>query len=137
MSDITKLEEVAGQAAEKMMQVAEKYGPHAIDLTLEVGRLAAAQLILPGIIALMVLLYCLPKALRQLPVAQKASAAYWGPEGGRVERQIMDSAWARFWFFVVPSVPAAIVTALCLGNASAWVGLFRPEIYLAAKLLNL
>lgn len=134
---MTDIAAVAAQAAEKMMQVAEKYGPGAVDLTLEVGRIAAAQTIVPGMIALVAAVFLLPKAVRSLCEANAASAAYYAPGGDRAESEAAGRAWLLFWICAVPSVPASLLAAFCLSNAFAWVGLFRPEVYLAAKLLNL
>jgi hypothetical protein len=119
MSDLSKLETVAGEAAEKLMRAVEKYGPQATEITLEVGRVAAIQTIVTGIAALIA-------AYVGYRVAKWALAQDW--EGVEAIPTGVGGAIA---------VAGSIAGFLHLTNAFAWVGLFRPELYLAAKLLNL
>lgn len=121
------IEQVITNAADKLIKAVEAYGPKATDLVLETGRIAAIQEIVSGVAFLIgFLILC------------RISA---GCSRKIVKLPNYDDEKIVWGFAVAVSLASA---AICLGagmvklvNVGAWVGMWHPEIYLAAKLLNL
>lgn len=128
------IDDVITKAADQISSAVEKYGPQAVDFSRELGRLAAGQQILFGIGSLLVaaLIYW----LIALPLHRKIKADW--PEGETDVFDAIEPPVGIGWFFA-----HLAVVIFCIGgiydllNIFAWVGLWRPEIYLAAKFLRL
>lgn len=121
------IEQMITDAADKMMQAVEAYGPKATELVLETGRVAAMQEIVSGFVFLLVLLIACgigAICIRQIVNLPKYDDAKIG------------------WSFGVGVCGIAAAIGLIGGliglvNMFAWVGIRHPEIYLAAKLFRL
>lgn len=116
------LEDTIDHAANSIMKAVEAYGPQATNLVLETGRIAAInQLTLAGLllvlaIPLMILGFCF-----------NAKHKNWDSDGWQL-------AAIAVW---MGSSMLTIGAVIRLADAYVWVGLWHPEIYLAAKLLHL
>lgn len=120
--DADKLEQIVTQAADKLVQAVEVYGPKATALVLETGRVAALQALTPGF-------FWLVFSIALLPLAWRAN---------RKHNNWEDDGWqAAALICVAISVITFGVSYTFLTNWFAWVGLWHPEVYLAAKLLKL
>lgn len=123
----------------KLADVAERYGPHVAELGAAVGRVAAADTIVRGIVLLIISLGALGAAVyfgRRAKITYDAAQLMKEYDKkidaeGSVIPWILCSVVASFAFFLVfvPSV-------FRLTNIYAWVGIFRPEVYLAARALG-
>lgn len=110
------------QAADKLLQAIEAYGPKATELVLATGKVAALQALTPGFFWLL-----MPALLIPLAFFFNKKHKSWDDDGWQLVAIVCV-------FFSFLSVAASYVY---LTNWFAWVGLSRPEVYLTAKLLGL
>jgi len=134
------LEQTIEVAANQLIKAVETYGPKATDLVLETGRIAAAQSIfysfLDLIIGATLLVVGMRLAIRWFKTAKEIEKE--GGERFRNDEQFKCQILGGCASIV--AVGGAITTfigVISVCNLWMWVGLWRPEIYLAAKLLNL
>ncbi len=120
--DAEKLEKIVTEAADKLVQAVETYGPKATTLVLETGRVAALQSLTPGFFWLLF-------SLSALPLAWWFNGKHknWEDDGWQAAALI---CWAS-------SIVSFGISYVYLTNWFAWAGLWHPEIYLTAKLLKL
>lgn len=122
------LEQTITEAADKLLHAVEVYGPKATDLVLETGRVAAFQTIVAGFVFLWMLfliLYCMWCCCLRMQ-SYKDDNISDGP-----------LAWgAAIGVLGLVGVVCLIGSLINLLNIFAWVGLWRPELYLASRALN-
>lgn len=121
MATADSFEQVVTQAADKLLKAIEAYGPQATQLILETGRIAAMQTLVTGAV-----LFAIGAALAFASVIL-------------IRLDDDDSFSISMASVVVPmcAIGCLIVGSISLCSVYAWVGLTRPEVYLAAKLLKL
>jgi hypothetical protein len=123
------IDQVVSDAADKLIQAIDAYGPKASALVLETGRMAALQEIIVGFTCLVLVGLCIVAIVLGARGVSKALDAdrYAEPPVPAILVVIAGS--------IVGAV--SLIGALTnLINVIAWVGLTHPEIYLAAKLLR-
>lgn len=120
--DATKLEKIVTEAADKLVQAVEAYGPKATTLVLETGRVAALQSLTPGIFWILF-------SICMLPLAWWLNSKHknWEDDGYQFVALIC----------IALSIGSFGISYVFLTNWFAWAGLWHPEIYLTAKLLKL
>jgi hypothetical protein len=117
--------------AAKISEVAAQYGPQAADLAVEVGRVGAVQHLLQNaglVVAGAAVIWFVSR-----PFARRA--AYWAEENSISMYEVplgLASGLSGAGGLI-----AIIAGALDLLDPYAWVGLYRPEVFLAAKALGL
>lgn len=112
--------------AAKLVAVAEQHGPQAAELALSVGRVGSLQTIAQGAFLIVVagaLAFAANKSAKAAANADSYSAA-----DGYGFLTVLIGVAGIFAF------GAGVFNA---GNFYAWAGLWRPEVYLAAKALGL
>lgn len=133
---------------EKVAEAVSAYGPKVGELAMALGRIGAAQHIAFGMILFCGFLCCFGVSLWLYKKYRKCSDIYNGyyrRENGsetssRAEANIAgDEKDVWFAFSFAPIIPAVLLlffSAAQLSNIYAWVGLWQPEVYLAAKALG-
>lgn len=113
---------------EKLSAALVQFGPQAADLALTVGRVGAVNELVSGFAALALAVVLLRYAVS--PLFRKVrDAGYDDP---------LDPLYFCGSFFLSIVCAALLVgSAMSLTDIYAWVGLWKPEIYLAAKALKL
>lgn len=121
------IEQVVVEAAEKLTNAVNAYGPKATELVLEAGRMAALGDIVRGAVLLAASVVCFSMVALCLKKSNKL------PEYSDLEPiySIATLLLGVIGLFV------SVVAAAYLSDIFAWIGLTHPEIYLAAKLLKL
>jgi len=123
MIDTDKLIQAGEKLGEKIGDLATQYGPQATELAMTVARVSAAQTIVIG--------------------AASIGVCYAAFKIGNWCLGILKDDELNAGAFV-----GAIISACCFVggaisvfanflNAFAWIGLFHPEIYIAAKIMKL
>lgn len=139
MSDATdvanKAMDLVTQAANKLSEALHQYGPQAADFGLQVGRVASVQELVWGGASLIVFIgicinqYLSIRYILKIDFENKKTETQQGIAMG----------WGVLSLFL--SIIIGIGTLLSiwshLFNAYAWIGLWHPEVFLAAKALNL
>lgn len=111
--------------AQQLGSALKQYGPDAVDLAMAVGRVGAIRDVAIGVLFLILAVIWSSGGLWVVKKTMKA-------EGGFEE--------ASFFMSLIGAVGFLILIGVALNNLLdlyAWAGIFRPEIYLAAKALNL
>ena len=122
---------VAG-AADKLIQAIEKFGPQAVGFSMDLGRIAAVQSLLWGVASLAMALLTWRFAARPLLAKIRSDIGEHG--------EIFDTDPITFFGCGATHVFAGLFlldAVVKLANIFAWVGLVRPELYLAAHFLKL
>jgi uncharacterized membrane protein len=128
-----KFDAVISQASEKLIKAVEQYGPHATQLVLETGRVAALQSILNGV---SVLIFGMLVYFLVVRPSYKKMKSDMGGSGDFTNSDPLTVLGGVALGSVVTA--GSIIFAIShLLNVFAWIGLSRPEIFLAAKLLKL
>lgn len=132
---IDKLSGAADQLAAKMAELAQQYGPEAIDAGLAVARIEAAQGIVKGFVFLIVsavfsfICYKLTKIGFNLARIYKLpETSYSAPDG---TWQIAVGICAG----VLASI-TGITFVVALSDIWNWVGIFEPKLWIAHRLLD-
>lgn len=105
----------------KLENALTEYGPQAAELTLEVARVGAIQTVLIGVVCL-ILFVC------GSFVAHKSMAKVFVEEDGSA----VLPACIGIMVAIFSSAPAFMY----ITNLYAWIGMFRPEIYLISKAIQ-
>lgn len=116
------LSEIVAKAAGALEQAATQYGPDAVELALAVGRIAAIKEILLGILVSIA-------ALVSAWLTKKG--AQWAWKQPEEEWQVSP---IPTFAIIGPGVSAVALFLIAMDKLlqiHAWVGIFRPEIYLA------
>lgn len=124
MDEASSLADSLTAFAGKVEELAGQYGPQVVDATLDAARVSAGSQLLAGIVVLILATTALAWARRQEAKAWKHGTA--NDEDG-------------IFVFVLRAIAVAllIVTAVLLGNLWHWVGVFRPDIWLARSVMGL
>lgn len=117
---------------EKLADVISEYGPDAAELALALGRAGATKEVATGLILL------------ALAVAAATLAARWGCLGMKIIREDGGAYDSGAEPLVLLGGGLAGLASVLIGgsaisyltNVYAWAGMFRPEIWLAAKALG-
>ena len=134
------LEQTVEIAADRLIKAVDAYGPKATELVLETGRIAAAQSIVYSIVSLIIGVVLLVVGTRLAVRWFKTFKEIEKEKGDRYHndeefKYVIGTAISSF------AVVAGSITTFCgvvsMFNLWMWVGLWRPELYLAVKLLKL
>ena len=124
-AEVQNAADIIDKWAAKLVAVAEQHGPQAAELALAVGRIGALQTVGTG-------------ALLAVVAGAMAYAA------NRAALAFSDADYCDKNGYGLLALILGIAGLFCaggavfhLGNFYAWAGLWRPEIYLAAKALGL
>lgn len=122
------MDQVFDKYLEKLSAALEQFGPHSAELAIAVGRIGAAERVLWGFILAALAVALLWGAL--LPLLRKLRTA-----------QIDDDSTAVYFAgALIAGTVCFFLFGQALSNLTdlyAWAGLWRPEVYLAAKALKL
>lgn len=125
--------------AAKLVTVAEQHGPQVAELAMATGQIGAAQTIVQGggsaCIAVAAGLAIKWGCGRIVAAAKAEDETHTGAPGHMVAQAIIGGAIGFFSLFAL--VIGTLEAFSRLTNVYAWAGLWRPEIYLAAKALGL
>ena len=121
--------ELVDQLSAKLATLAAQYGPEVVDAGLAVARLAAAKMLIPGAIAVIV---CI--------AACRYACALWAR--GKQAGESLDGEHVPCRLFAAiasgaVSAIAALIATVHLQNPFAWAGIFDPKLYIAARILGL
>ncbi len=115
---------------DKLADVIKNHGQQAVDFSLEVGRIAALDALLPGFI-------CFFFALMFGTVNTWSYKKPWF-DGKDAWGHPKVTWWPTVFFIGLAAMGVMLLTtAIKFSNVYAWVGLLHPEVFLAAKALNL
>lgn len=118
--------------ADKLGEVISQYGPDAADMALELGRIGAIHVIASGVGNAVVSAGLAYVVFRLgIVVRDENKKDIFKQRDGVLVGGFIGGAIAA-----VGSVLAGAVAISQISNVYAWVGLFRPEIFLAAKALG-
>lgn len=121
------LADIVSKAADALEKATAQYGPDAVGLALEVGRIAAIKDVASGLLSVL-LIYVIYRTGRWVaPIAAKG-----------MDHRDEIVAMPSFFGLIIGGLCSVVFALLLLIEAftkltaiHAWVGMFRPEIYLA------
>lgn len=119
---------MAEKFASKIEEILEEYGPDAVELTEQVGRVGAIDDLVPGLVALIIAIF---SVISFAWVAKRAKRADEEEDASIVGPCVFAGMIA-----FVASLVSLIVTFGELVDVWAWVGLAHPEVWLASKMLG-
>lgn len=128
--------------ADKLTTIIKDYGPDAMNFALEVGRIGAVKDLLNGVLMVGLGVIAVTIAVKCLSILKKESANPTGEKRSYNENKEMHEGICIGGGVGLVGAGLASIPLLCIGvstiaNPFLWVGLFRPEVYLAAKALGL
>lgn len=148
-AEVQSAADIIDKWAAKLVAVAEQHGPQAVELALAVGRIGAAQVLASGAASLAVCAAGSFGAFTLLKAHRAKKAIHDGyykrdyPEETSTREEARAAEGPMFFYGVGSGVTGLIAAGAFIGAVGrlsdlyAWAGLWRPEIYLAAKALGL
>lgn len=121
------LEEKLIEAADKLMNLAEQYGPDTVDLVLASARVSGINDMVSGVVAVAVLLLSL-HFCRKIWRARLKGKEDWDA--------LVGWAVGAIWLGILASV-ASVVSIVYLTDAWTWTAIIEPKIYIAHKVLGI
>lgn len=138
--------EGAKAAGAKLAELAEQYGPQAVDMILTIVRLENGGKLLGAAVALAVFstafIYGIKIFRKGLTTARAYKKEYWkasGTQSSALEAAGGTDGDGYMWFGSILSVISGGLSLAALGTLTSlwiWVGLFAPELWLARKAIE-
>lgn len=131
--DLEKIQPLIEKFGQKLGELANAYGPNVVDLVLWTARVTAIRTLLIGLFATgaawALWVFFAKQRVRAMDLIEKKRGG-----GGATDPD--GAVFAAIVLFAAASV-ATLIAGLHLSDAYAWVGLFRPEVILAKKIIGL
>lgn len=131
---MNKLEETLAQIAKLLADTAQQHGPAAGTVLLEAARAQCIQNVLVGTITLLIVIACAISMRKVYAASNKYEEEYKKSH----PHQEPDAAGYVAGFCILGGLGliSSILTLAFLTQVVTWIGLFRPEVYIASKILR-